>query len=125
MRKDIAGPEGESTRPMWESLEGAVREKAQEFIQQILEEEVTELQARLHVDPVRPGWPRGISSWRSGAYLVRGRRTPSCVSQTEATPYSRSGSGPCGRVSSRRGRSGTQSALRPRSPRYNFKLFQS
>ena len=29
MRKDIAGPEGESTRPMWESLEGAVREKAQ------------------------------------------------------------------------------------------------
>ena len=35
MRKDIAGPEGESTRPMWESLEGAVREKAQEFIQQI------------------------------------------------------------------------------------------
>ena len=26
MRKDIAGPEGESTRPMWESLEGAVRE---------------------------------------------------------------------------------------------------
>ena len=46
MRKDIAGPEGESTRPMWESLEGAVREKAQEFIQQILEEEVTELLGR-------------------------------------------------------------------------------
>ena len=25
MRKDIAGPETESSRPMWESLEGAVR----------------------------------------------------------------------------------------------------
>ena len=46
MRKDITGPETESTRPMWESLEGAVREKAQEFIQQILEEEVTELLGR-------------------------------------------------------------------------------
>ena len=31
---------------MWESLERAVREKAQEFIQQILEEEVTELLGR-------------------------------------------------------------------------------
>ena len=28
---------------MWETLEGMVREKAQEFIQQIMEEEVTEL----------------------------------------------------------------------------------
>ena len=46
MRKDIAGPETESTRPMWESLEGAMREKAQEFTQQILEEEVTELLGR-------------------------------------------------------------------------------
>jgi len=46
MRKDIAGPGTESTRPMWESLEGLVREKAQEFIQQILEEEVTELLGR-------------------------------------------------------------------------------
>jgi hypothetical protein len=36
MRKDIAGPETESTTPMWESLEGLVREKAQEMIQQIL-----------------------------------------------------------------------------------------
>ena len=39
MRKDIAGPETESTMPMWEGLEGVVREKAQEFIQQIMEEE--------------------------------------------------------------------------------------
>ena len=31
---------------MWESLERLVREKAQEFIQQILEEEVTELLGR-------------------------------------------------------------------------------
>ena len=30
---------------MWETLEGMVREKAQEFIQQIMEEEVTELLA--------------------------------------------------------------------------------
>ena len=46
MRQDIAGPETESTMPMWEGLEGVVREKAQEFIQQILEEEVTELLGR-------------------------------------------------------------------------------
>ncbi len=43
MREDIGGPEGASSRPMWELLEGMVREKAQEFIQRILEEEVTEL----------------------------------------------------------------------------------
>ena len=46
MRKDIAGPETESTMPLWEGLEGVVREKAREFIQQILEEEVTELLGR-------------------------------------------------------------------------------
>ena len=46
MREDIGGPEGASSRPMWEVLEGMVREKAQEFIQQILEEEVTELLGR-------------------------------------------------------------------------------
>ena len=45
MREDIAGPQGVSSRPMWETLEGMVREKAQEFIQQIMEEEVTELLA--------------------------------------------------------------------------------
>ena len=38
MREDIAGPQGASSRPMWETLEGMVREKAQEFIQQIMEE---------------------------------------------------------------------------------------
>ena len=42
----IAGPQGASSRPMWETLEGMVREKAQEFIQQIMEEEVTELLGR-------------------------------------------------------------------------------
>ena len=31
---------------MWETLEGMVREKAREFIQQIMEEEVTELLGR-------------------------------------------------------------------------------
>ena len=46
MRQDIAGPETESTMPLWEGLEGVVREKTQEFIQQILEEEVTELLGR-------------------------------------------------------------------------------
>ena len=43
MREDMAGRECASSRPMWEVLEGMVREKAQEFIQGILEEEVTEL----------------------------------------------------------------------------------
>ena len=38
MREDIAGPRGASSRPMWETLEGMVREKAQEFIQQIMED---------------------------------------------------------------------------------------
>ena len=28
MREDIAGPQGVSSRPMWETLEGMVREKA-------------------------------------------------------------------------------------------------
>ena len=46
MRKNTVGPEGESRTPVWEVLEGVVREKAQEFIQQILEEEVTELLGR-------------------------------------------------------------------------------
>ena len=46
MREDIAGAQGASSRPMWETLEGMVREKAQEFIQQIMEEEVTELLGR-------------------------------------------------------------------------------
>ena len=41
MREDIAGPQGASSRPTWEELEGWVRERAQEFIQGILEEEVT------------------------------------------------------------------------------------
>ena len=45
-REDIAGPQGASSRPMWETLKGMVREKAQEFIQQIMEEEVTELLGR-------------------------------------------------------------------------------
>ena len=32
MREDIAGPRGASRRPMCETLEGMVREKAQEFM---------------------------------------------------------------------------------------------
>ena len=165
MRKDIAGPEGESTRPMWESLEGAVREKAQEFIQQILEEEVTELLGREKSErkaavDAAPGYRNGYGKARrlamsSGTitvrrprvrgleerfesrvlplfarrtkeigellpelylhglaegdfelaltYLVRGRR---CRRLRSA------GSGPCGRVSSRRGRSGPWRTVR-------------
>ena len=45
MRDDIAGVGSESSRPTWEELEGWVRERAQEFIQGILEEEVTEAPA--------------------------------------------------------------------------------
>ena len=46
MRKDIGGPDHASSTRTWEALEGMVRSKAQEFIQQILEEEVTELLGR-------------------------------------------------------------------------------
>jgi transposase-like protein len=46
MREDIAGPHEQSIAPTWEALEGLVRQKAQEFIQHILEEEVTELLGR-------------------------------------------------------------------------------
>ena len=69
MRKSIAGPGAESTAPMWDTLEGLVREKAQEFIQQILEEEVTELLGRgkserkADVDP-RPGYRNGYGKPR-------------------------------------------------------------
>ena len=42
----MVGPESESSTPTWECLEALVREKAQEFIQQIMEEEVTELLGR-------------------------------------------------------------------------------
>ena len=42
MRKDIAGEGQESTTPVFEVLESLVREQAQAFIQQILEEEVTD-----------------------------------------------------------------------------------
>ena len=64
MRKDIAGPETESTMPLWEGLEGVVREKAQEFIQQILEEEVTELLRAVRSQSGRQPWMR--RHWLSG-----------------------------------------------------------
>jgi len=81
MRKDIVGPESESRTPMWESLEGLVREKAQELIQQILEEEVTELlgrqksERRAAVDP-SAGYRNGYGKPRrltmsSGTITVR------------------------------------------------------
>ncbi len=46
MRKDIAGPDHTSNTGVWDTLEEMVRDRAQEFIQQILEEEVTELLGR-------------------------------------------------------------------------------
>jgi transposase-like protein len=46
MRKDIAGEGLESTTPTWESLEEFVRERVQDLIQRVLEEEVTELLGR-------------------------------------------------------------------------------
>jgi transposase-like protein len=69
MGKDIAGPGTKSSTPLWEGLEGLVREKAQEFIQQILEEEVTELlgrgksKRRAAVDPT-PGYRNGYGKPR-------------------------------------------------------------
>ena len=62
MREDIAGPRGASSRPMWETLEGMVREKAQEFIQQIMEEEVTELAGRSQSAGVRWTRPRATAT---------------------------------------------------------------
>ena len=64
MREDIAGPQGASSRPTWECLEALVREKAQERVQRILEEQVTELLGREKserktvVDPA-PGYRNG------------------------------------------------------------------
>ena len=46
MEKNMAGPGTESTTPTWEALEDFVRQKAQELIQSILEEDVTELLGR-------------------------------------------------------------------------------
>ena len=81
MRKDIAGPETESTMPLWEGLDGVVREKAQEFIQQILEEEVTELLGREKSErkaavDAAPGYRNGYGKARrlsmsSGTITVR------------------------------------------------------
>ena len=81
MRKDIAGPETESTMPLWEGLEGVVREKATEFIQQILEEEVTELlgrekSKRREAVDASPGYRNGYGKARrlsmsSGTITVR------------------------------------------------------
>ncbi len=81
MRKDIARPERESTGPMWEDLERMVRERAEAFIQQILEEEVTEVlgraksERRAAVDPM-PGYRNGYGKPRrltmsSGTVTVR------------------------------------------------------
>ena len=88
MREDIAGVGSESSRPTWEELEGWVRERAQEFIQGILEEEVTELlgreksERRRAVDAVagyrngygKPSGPRLIGTRVCGLSRPGGRR---------------------------------------------------
>ena len=53
MKTDIAGP----TTPTRESLDGFIRGKAQELIQQILQEEVTELLGRQAAEPEATGDP--------------------------------------------------------------------
>ena len=68
MRKYTAGPGRQSNTPMWESLEGLVREKAQELIQQILEEEITELLGRQKSErragvSASPGYRESTDSW--------------------------------------------------------------
>jgi transposase-like protein len=64
MKKDIAGVGAESTGPVFEVLETMVREQAQAFIQEILEEEVTELLGRgksERIDAVD-----GVKGYRNG-----------------------------------------------------------
>ena len=167
MRQDIAGPETESTMPLWEGLEGVVREKAQEFIQQILEEEVTELLGREKSErkaavDAAPGYRNGYGKARrlsmsSGTITVRRPRVRGLEERFESRVlplFARrtkevgelipelylhglaegdfelalrgllgegarrcrrlrsAGSGPCGRVSSRRGRSGPWRTVR-------------
>ena len=76
MREDIAGPPGASSRPMWETLEGMVRQKAQEFIQQIMEEEVTELLGREKSERRRA--VDGPEGYRNGYGKPR-RQTPTVL----------------------------------------------
>ena len=77
----MVGPESESSTPTWECLEALVREKAQEMVQQIMEEEVTELLGREKserktvVDPA-PGYRNGYGKPRrlamsSGTIMLR------------------------------------------------------
>ena len=81
MRNDRVGPEGESRTPVWEGLERLVRQRAQDFIQEILEEEVTELlgrekSKRREAVDASPGYRNGYGkprrlSMSSGTITVR------------------------------------------------------
>ena len=81
MRNDRVGPEGESRTPVWEGLERLVRQRAQDFIQEILEEEVTELlgrekSKRREAVDASPGYRNGYGKPRrlwmsSGTITVR------------------------------------------------------
>jgi len=64
MRKDIGEQGGGSSTPTWEALEGFVRTKAQELIQEILEEEVTELLGRKKSE--RKAEVDGVEGYRNG-----------------------------------------------------------
>ena len=95
MRQDIAGPETESTMPLWEGLEGVVREKAQEFIQQILEEEVTELLGREKSE--RKAAVDAAPGYRNGYGKAR-RLSMSSGTITGATPPGTGSGGNASRV---------------------------
>jgi hypothetical protein len=73
MREGIAGPHGASTAPTSEALEGLVRQKAQQFIQRILEE-VTELlgqeKSERRVVDAPAGYRNGHGKPRRGRRLI-------------------------------------------------------
>ena len=64
MKKNVAGTGAESTVPTFEFLEALVREQAQEFIQRVLEEEVTELLGREKSERIEV--EDGVMGYRNG-----------------------------------------------------------
>ena len=90
MGKITQGSGGQSSDSVWEMLEGTVRERVQEFIQQVLEEEMTEFlggRAKSQRRASVPGEPRGYRNGygkprtltlSSGAVTVRRPRVREC-----------------------------------------------
>ena len=73
MREDIAGPQGASSRPMWETLERMVREKAQEFIQQIMEVVRSPAPATIVPKPPMHYYSSWTSQWGPSLMWLDGR----------------------------------------------------